>query len=113
MKPRVDFDKILDADGKLIGVLNYNLMIPVEDNMITKVDISSSSQNTPEECHYRQLCIKEIKWCRKHQEQIVNKANTIYNLCTTDSNYKGKSRCLDFKRLEKECEKYKQSFRDR
>ena len=113
MKTRVDFDKILDADGKLIGVLNYNLMIPVEDNMITKVDISSISQNTPEERHYRQLCIKEIKWCRKHQEQIVNKANTIYNLCTTDSNYKGKSRCLDFKRLEKECEKYKQSFRDR
>lgn len=30
MKPRADFDKIIDKKGKLIGVLNYNLMIPVE-----------------------------------------------------------------------------------
>lgn len=31
MKPRADFDKIIDKRDKLIGVLNYNLMIPVEN----------------------------------------------------------------------------------
>ena len=29
MKNDVDFSKIYDGDGKLIGVLNFNLMIPV------------------------------------------------------------------------------------
>nr|MBQ8253080.1 type III toxin-antitoxin system ToxN/AbiQ family toxin [Lachnospiraceae bacterium] len=37
---------------------------------------------------------------------IVNKANCLYHLCVSNSNYKGKSRCLDFKKLEKACEKY-------
>ena len=27
MKPKADFDKIVDKKGKLIGVLNYNLVI--------------------------------------------------------------------------------------
>lgn len=31
MVPRADFDKIIDKHGKLLGVLNYNLMIPVEE----------------------------------------------------------------------------------
>ena len=53
-----------------------------------------------------QLCIDELKWCRKNQESIVNKANVLYNLCLGDTGYKGKSRCLDFKKLEYICDKY-------
>lgn len=34
MKPRADFDKIFDKKGKMLGVLNYNLMIPVEDKQL-------------------------------------------------------------------------------
>ena len=30
MGARADFDKIIDRHGKLLGVLNYNLMIPIE-----------------------------------------------------------------------------------
>ncbi|MDE6892243.1 MAG: type III toxin-antitoxin system ToxN/AbiQ family toxin [Lachnospiraceae bacterium] len=37
---------------------------------------------------------------------IINKANCLYKLCTEESDYRGKCRCLDFKRLEKECNKY-------
>ncbi|MBQ8198692.1 MAG: type III toxin-antitoxin system ToxN/AbiQ family toxin [Lachnospiraceae bacterium] len=31
MKSRADFDKITDKHGKLLAVLNYNLMIPVTE----------------------------------------------------------------------------------
>ena len=58
------------------------------------------------ERNYKQLCIDELNWCRKNRETITNKANCLYRFCEEDSNYKGKSRCLDFKKLEKECEEY-------
>ena len=85
MSPRADFDKIFDKKGKLLGVLNYNLMIPVED---------------------KQLCIDELTWCRKNTETIINKANCLYNLCIGESNYKGKDRCLGFVKFEKACSRY-------
>ena len=48
----------------------------------------------------------EKHWCRKHSDVIINKAKCLYELCTNESNYKGKDRCLDFKKLEIECQKY-------
>ena len=106
MKPRADFDKIFDKKGKLIAALNYNLMIPVEDAQICKVDLKPNPKDTANEYHYKQLCIDELVWCRKNQEIIVNKANCLYNLCQSESGYKGKSRCLDFTKLERVCDKY-------
>lgn len=109
MKPKADFDKIIDSKGKLIGVLNYNLMIPVKEELIQKVDLKIMKSDTPATKHYKNLCIDEKTWCIKHQETICNKANVLYELCTTDSKYKGKVRCVDFKKLEGICDKYKKS----
>lgn len=106
MKPRADFDKIYDKKGKLIGVLNYNLMIPVEDKQLQKVDLKIYPSDSIAEKHYKNLCLDEINWCRKNQESIVNKARVLYELCLEESGYKGKARCLDFKKLEKICDKY-------
>lgn len=36
MKTTADFDKIFDKKGRLIAVLNFNLMIPVEEKMWRK-----------------------------------------------------------------------------
>ncbi len=106
MKPRADFDKIYDKNKKLIGVLNYNLMIPVAEKQLIKVVLKSGKDDLVKDKHYKQLCIDEISWCRKNADIIINKANCLYKLCTEESDYKGKCRCLDFKRLEKECNKY-------
>ncbi|MBP3593666.1 MAG: type III toxin-antitoxin system ToxN/AbiQ family toxin [Lachnospiraceae bacterium] len=106
MNPRADFDKIINKNGKLLGVLNYNLMIPVEEHQLLKVDLKADKDDSVGEKYYKQLCIDELNWCRKHADVIINKANCLYQLCTSESNYKGKMRCLDFKRLEAECEKY-------
>ena len=106
MNPRADFDKIVDKRGKLLGVLNYILMIPVEESQLIKVDLKENKRDSMGEKYYKQLCIDELTWCRKHSNVIINKANCLYQLCAKESNYKGKARCLDFKRLEAECEKY-------
>jgi protein AbiQ len=106
MKSCADFDKIVDKHGKLLGVLNYNLMIPVEEKQLIKVDLSCDKIDSASERYYKQLCIDELNWCRKNADIITNKANCLYRMCTEASNYKGKSRCLDYKRLENECEKY-------
>ena len=106
MSPRADFDKIFDKKGKLLGVLNYNLMIPVEDKQLIKVNLKEDKRDTIAEKHYKQLCIDELTWCRKNTETIINKANCLYNLCIGESNYKGKDRCLDFVKLEKACSRY-------
>ena len=106
MKPRADFDKIIDKRGKLIGVLNYNLMVPVTDEQIQRIDLGKMRTDTPADKHYKDLCINELTWCRRNQENIVNKANVLYSLCTEPSDYKGKDRCLDYKKMEKICDKY-------
>ena len=107
MKSRVDFDKITDKNNKTIGVINYNQMIPVDDSVITIADIRPNKNDSPATKHYKELCKDELTWCRKHDEVICNKANVLYHLCTdSDSNYKGRLRCLDFKKLEKECDRY-------
>lgn len=105
MKSRVDFDKIVNKQGKLLGVLNYNLMIPVQEKHLIKIDLCQSPEDTPKVRCYKQLCIDELNWCRKNTDIIVNKANVLYSLCTEKSNYKGRGRCLDFLKLEAECKK--------
>ena len=100
------FDKIIDKHGKLLGVLNYNLMIPITEQQLIKVNLKPNQSDTTHDRYYKQLCIDELNWCRKNSTLITNKANCLYTLCTGNSNYKGKKRCLDFKRLEIECKKY-------
>ena len=77
MSPRADFDKIIDKKGKLLGVLNYNLMIPVEDKQLVKINLKENKRDTIDEKHYKQLCIDELKWCRKNAEIIINFARNF------------------------------------
>lgn len=106
MSSRADFDKIYNRHGKLLGVLNYNLMIPVSEQQLIKVDLAPHPTDSPHDKYYKQLCIDELIWCRKNKDIIINKANCLYNLCVNESNYKGKNRCLDYKKLELECQNY-------
>ena len=104
-KNDVDFTRIFDGE-KLISVLNFNNMIPVDDRFITKIDLKPSEKDSPAQANYKKLCIKEIAWCRKNQEAIVKKANKLY-LLVQKPNCSGilKKRCNDFKKLEKVLER--------
>ena len=63
MKNSVDFMKIHHGD-KLIGVLNFNNMIPVNEKVIVPLDMKIRSGDTAPIKYYKVLCSKQLKWCQ-------------------------------------------------
>ena len=55
MKNGVDFHRILDSDGKLIGVLDFNNMIPVRQDVVKKIQAKIRKTNSPATRHYKEL----------------------------------------------------------
>ncbi|MCR4672111.1 MAG: type III toxin-antitoxin system ToxN/AbiQ family toxin [Lachnospiraceae bacterium] len=108
MKNSLDFSKI-EADGKIIGVLNFNLMIPIEEAQIHSIDLSIRKRDRAEIKRYKELCQKELTWCQEHSEVICNKANVLYKTYVSKTKYSGRNRCVEFPRLEQECKKYNQA----
>lgn len=53
MKPRTDFDKIIEKRKKMIGVLNYNFMIPVGNAQLQKVELKPSKKDSESEKYYK------------------------------------------------------------
>lgn len=79
MKNDVDFMKII-VDEKLIGVLNFNNMIPVDAICIKPLDLKITSKDNSSVRQYKKLAAKQLDWCRRNQESIVKKANKLYRL---------------------------------
>lgn len=105
MKNDVDFTRIFDGE-KLIGVLNFNNMIPVDDSLIRLLDVKPGKNDTDAEKAYKNLCAKELDWVQNNQNAIVKKANKLYQMIVSDIANNGlKKRCLDFKKLEAVLEK--------
>ena len=105
MKNSMDFSKI-EIDGTFLGVLNFNLMIPIEEEQIEEIDLKIHRRDRQSIKIYKQLCQKELEWCCKHSEVISNKANVLYKKYISEESFSGRERCLNFPRLENECLKY-------
>ena len=52
------------------------------------------------------VCVQELEWCRINSEVICNKANVLYKKYISSEPFSGRNRCLNFPKLESECEKY-------
>ena len=95
-----DFSKIFDGD-KLIGVLNFNCMIPVSFNVIRPLDLKIQPQDDAESKHYKKLVAKQLTFCQKNQEAIIRKANKLYDhIVNGKASIRLTQRCCDFKKLE-------------
>ena len=105
MRNSMDFSKI-EVDGRLLGVLNFNLMIPIEEAQLRPVDLIVRKRDRIEITRYKELCQKELAWCHLHSEVICNKANVLYHAYLSGDIFSGRNRCLDFSRMEEECERY-------
>ena len=106
MKNDIDFMKI-NVDGKLLGVLNLNNMIPVDERFLKPVELRITRQDSPESTHYKKMAVKQLNWCQQNQDLIVAKANKLYHLVTEtpDKMRMVTKRCCDFKKLEAVLEK--------
>ena len=95
-----NFSKIFDGD-KLIGVLNFNCMIPVSFNVIRPLDLKIQPQDDAESKHYKKLVAKQLTFCQKNQEAIIRKANKLYDhIVNGKASIRLTQRCCDFKKLE-------------
>lgn len=100
MKNDVDFTKILDGE-KLIGVLNFNNMIPVDESCIAPLNLRITGRDDAAARNYKKMAAKQLDWCQRNQEAIVKKAAKLYMMVQSDK-VRGvlKRRCCDFKKLE-------------
>ena len=105
MKNSMDFSKI-EINGKFLGVLNFNLMIPIEEEQLQLVDTTIFKRDRENIKYYKGLCVQELEWCRINSEVIYNKANVLYKKYISNEPFSGRNRCLIFPKLESECEKY-------
>ena len=101
MKNGVDFHKILDSDGKLIGVLDFNNMIPVREDILREVDLKIHPHDSKEMKSYKNLMIDQLNFCRQNQDILVKKAEKLYKMVSR-KNGSGplKRRCLKWSKLE-------------
>ena len=101
MKNDIDFHKILDDKGKIIGVLDINNMIPVRKDLLKRVDISNKPGDLPETKRYKELVSNQLNYCRKNQDIIIKKANKLYKMTKNKNICKQlKHRCLNWEELE-------------
>ena len=100
MKNDVDFMKII-VDDKLLGVLNFNNMIPVCETCISPVDLKISEKDNPQAKKYKKMAAKQLNWCQRNQEDIVKRANKLYRmLISGKAGGLLKRRCCNFEKLE-------------
>ncbi len=91
--------KELDDNNKLIGVLNLNNMIPVTDDVIEYFNIREDKDYS--------LLKKEYIYCIKNQNEIIKRANKIYDLVTKHNKLSLIKRSCNFKLLEAKSEEFK------
>ncbi len=112
MRDKIDFKKIV-VDGTLIGVLNFNLMIPVEDAQIQKIDTKIRKHDNDDAKKKKQLLIKELEWCNEHSRDLINTANVLYKKYISGEMFSAREQCLDFTRMEVECTKFNSKINGR
>lgn len=105
MRDKIDFKKIVHR-GILIGVLNFNLMIPVEDTLIQKIDTKIRKHDNTDTRKKKELLIKELEWCNEHARDLTNTANVLYAKYVSGEKFAAREQCLDFKRMEIECKRF-------
>ncbi|MCC8164005.1 MAG: type III toxin-antitoxin system ToxN/AbiQ family toxin [Lachnospiraceae bacterium] len=109
MKNDVDFTKIIVED-KLLGVLNFNNMIPVDESCISPVDLKVTGKDSPQSRRYKKMAAKQLSWCQGHQDEITKKANKLYKMIESGkASGLLKRRCCDFAKLETVLQKWENS----
>ena len=109
MKNDKDFSRMFDKGNKLIGFLNFNNMLPVDDSVLSPIDMRVQKGDSTKERAYKLLLNDQLDWCNDNFDAITIKAEKLYKIVTeTPDKMKNLTRrCCDFKKLEHVLEKRK------
>lgn len=103
MKNYVDFFKI---DNGLLGVINFNNMIPVNKDNYEIIDLNKIELSVDDK-KYRELLKNQIYWLNKNNIQVKQKSKKLYDKYLNKSLNKSiYERCCNFPLLEKKCDEY-------
>lgn len=112
MRDKIDFKKII-VDGEFLGVLNFNLMIPVKDAQVKQIDTMIRRHDNESTKIRKRWLQKELEWCNNHQRDLTNTANVLYQKYCSEEPFSAREQCIDFKKMEKECERYNDKLRQK
>ena len=109
MKNDKDFSKMFDKRNKLIGCLNFNNMLPVNDDALFLINMKIQSGDNMQERAYKALLNDQLDWCNDNYDAITIKAEKLYKIVTeTPEKMKNLTkRCCNFKKLEQVLERRK------
>lgn len=85
-------------------------MIPVENAQIQRIDTKNRKHDNMDTRKKKALLIKELEWCNEHVNDLTNTANVLYQKYISGENFAARERCLDFMRMELECNKYNEKL---
>lgn len=107
MKNDKDFSRMFDKKNKLIGCLNFNNMLPVDDSVLIPIAMRIQKEDSAKERAYKALLNDQLDWCNDNYEAITLKAEKLYRLVTEtpDKAINLTRRCCDFKKLEQVLER--------
>ncbi|WP_293974272.1 type III toxin-antitoxin system ToxN/AbiQ family toxin [uncultured Ruminococcus sp.] len=111
-KNSVDFIKITHSNEKdnkkIIGALNINNMLPIDDALITPIDLKIHNNDSPKSVAYKELMKDQLDFCRHNQDIILKRANKLYDIVVNhpEKNINLVKRCCDFTKLEIILQKY-------
>lgn len=103
MKNTIDFFKIKEGE---LGAVNFNNMIPVNENHYSLVNLNKETLNN-EELKYQKLLKEQLDWLNANYHQVKNKSSRLYQLYNSGKLPQNiQSRCCNFKLLEIKCMEY-------
>ena len=82
MKNGLDFMKLSDTNGKPLGAMNLNNMIPVDDRLIKKINLIPISTDSPQDVMYKNMLNDQLDWCNNNRKSIIRKAINLYQMIT-------------------------------
>ena len=91
-----------EDNKELKGTLQIGTMIPVPDDAIELYDV----ENEPDQA-YKDLVNEEIIYIRKHEKKIIRNAKILYSKRIAGEENRVVQNCLDFKKMEAECDRWK------
>ncbi len=107
MKNQPDFLKINSGEW---GVINFNNMIPVPLECLTKISPQIHVSDSRQDIAYKNLLSNQLSWCNSHKDAILKQADKLYRIVTQGKAWGSLSkRCCDFSLDERRCLLYRLS----
>ena len=89
----------VEKDGKakhIMSAIDIKKMIPIKEGVYHQVNLNPDATDTVEESKYKDLMNKEYSFCLKIIDEVISKANELYESQMTTG--KVKKYCCDFRR---------------